>query len=418
MPPHPHRAVLAIALVALTARAEDWPQFRGPTGQGHVTGAIPTAWGEGKNVAWKVTLPGQGWSSPVLAGGKAWVTAAVPTGKGKGLSLRVIGVDLRTGEKRHDVELFAIDKVDPLHARNTPASPTPAVAGGRLVASFGSAGVGCVDVATGKVLWRSEKYKVNYETGAGSSPVPCKGRVILTCDGADKQFVVALETATGAEAWRAERPAAAKKPANERRAFSTPLVITVGKKDQVVVPGAQAVYSYDPDTGKELWRVTYTGFSNVPGPVFAGGLVIVSSGYYAHELLAIRPDGSGDVTATHVAWRYKRAVPNVPSPVVVGGRLVMVSDLGMATCLDAKTGEEVWVKRLGGNYSASLLARGDTIYAFADDGKAVLFRAADRFEELARNELKGRVQATPAAAGDSLIVRTNTALYRLAGGGK
>jgi len=173
------------------------------------------------------------------------------------------------------------------------------------------------------------------------------------------------------------------------------------------------VYSYDPDTGKEMWRVTYTGFSNVPRPVFANGPVYVTSGYFNHELMAIRPDGRGDVTATHVAWRFKKNVPNVPSPVLANGLLFMVSDQGTATCLDAKTGETKWTERLPCTYSASLLVRGDTVYAFADDGKAVLFKAADAFEEVGRNQLGGRIQATPAAVSDGLIVRTDAALYLL-----
>ncbi|WP_020472829.1 PQQ-binding-like beta-propeller repeat protein [Zavarzinella formosa] len=408
-------AALAVGSVTGAEPGRDpspWPQFRGPGGQGQVDTAIPTEWSESKNVGWKTPLTGKGSSSPVIADGKAWVTSAVPVADG-GFSLRVIGVNLLSGKIEHDVELFAVPKLPPLHARNTPASPTPAVIGGRVVVSFGSDGVGCVDASNGKVLWRNDTFKVKYETGPGSSPVPYKNRVILTCDGADSQFVASLDAATGEVAWRTERTAAAKKPANERRAFSTPLVITVDKQDQVVIPGAQCVYSYDPDTGKELWRVTYTGFSNVPRPVFANGLVIVSSGYFAHELIAIRPDGRGDVTASHVAWRYKKGVPNVPSPVVVGGLLFMVSDQGTATCLDAKTGAVKWTERLTGAYTASPLVRGDTIYTFADEGKATLFKAADTYKEVGRNELGGRIQATPAAAGGGLLVRTEGALYLL-----
>ena len=413
------------ALLAVgTGRAADprpdsspWPQFRGPGGQGQVDTAIPVAWSETKNVAWKTPLPGKSGSSPVIAGGQAWVTTCV-TSPGGGVSLRLIGVDLRSGAIKHDVELFATAKLPQLHARNTPASPTPAVVGNMVVASFGSDGVGCIDATTGKVLWRNETLKVEYESGPGSSPVPYKGRVILPCDGADAQFVVALDAATGKVAWRTERTGAAKRPPNERRAFSTPLVITVGRQDQMVIPGAQCVYSYDPETGKELWRVAYTGFSNVPRPVFANGLVYVSSGFFDHELMAIRPDGSGDVTATHIVWRYKKGLPNVPSPVFAGGLLFMVADTGIATCLDAKTGDLKWTERLPGAYTASPLVHGNTVYAFADDGKAVLFKAADVFEEIGRNTLDGRVQATPAAVDGSLIFRTDTALYRLTDGNK
>jgi outer membrane protein assembly factor BamB len=389
-----------------------WPQFRGPGGQGHIDGIVPLAWGEEKNVAWKTPVPGKGWSSPVVAAGKAWVTTAVPATSGV-TSLRMVAVDLQSGEVKHNVELFAVAKLSALHARNTPASPTPAVVGNRVIASFGSDGLGCVDAATGKILWRNDSLKVNYETGPGSSPVPYKDLVILPCDGADAQFVVALQAATGEVVWKTERTGAAKKSNNERRAFSTPLLINDGKLDQVVIPGAQCVYSYDPQTGKELWRVTYTGFSNVPRPVFANGLVYVTSGYFAHELMAIRPDGRGDVTTTHVSWRLKKGVPNVPSPVVVGDRLFMISDQGVLTCLDARTGQPKWTHRLPGTYTASPLVRGDTVYVFADDGKATLVRAADVFEQVGRNELGGRIQATPAAAGGGLIVRTEGALYLL-----
>jgi len=415
--------LLLVGLLVLTAGTivaaepgidpSPWPQFRGPGGQGHIDGTVPVTWSESKNVAWKTPLAGKGWSSPVVASGKVWVTTAVP-GEGKGVTLRMLGVDLRSGEVKHDVELFAVDKLQPLHARNTPASPTPAVVGNRVIASFGSDGVGCIDALTGKVLWRNDSFKVNYETGPGSSLVPYKDTVILPCDGTDAQFVVALNVATGKEIWRTERPAAAKRPANEKRAFSTALVITVDKQDQVVIPGAHCVYSYDPNTGKELWRVSYAGFSNVPRPVFAHGLVYVSSGYFTHEMMAIRPDGKGDVTATHVAWRYKKGLPNVPSPVVVGNLMFLVSDQGMATCLDAKSGELKWTERLAGTFTASPLVRGDTIYAFADDGKTVLFKAVDTFEQVGRNELASRIQATPAAAGGGLVVRTEEALYLLA----
>lgn len=405
-------AMASFCAVALPADPSPWPQFRGPDGQGHVAGSLPTSWSEGNNVAWKTPLPGKGWSSPVIAGGKAWMTTAVPT-TGDGLSLRMIGVDLKSGDIKHDVELFTVDKPPELHARNTAASPTPVVIGNRVVASFGNAGIGCIDAGTGKVLWRNDKYKVDYQTGPGSSPVPYKDRIILPCDGADAQFVVALDAETGKEAWRRERDAAVKKAPNARRAFSTPLVITAGGKDQVVIPGAQCVYSYDPNTGKELWRVTYVGFSNVPRPVFANGLVIISTGYYFHELLAIRPDGSGDVTATHIAWRFKKSVPNVSSPVVHNRLLFMVADNGSATCLDARTGAMKWTERLPGKYTAAPLVCGNTVYIFSDEGKTVLLRAADAFDEIARNDIDGRIQATPAAFAGGLLLRSDTTLYFL-----
>jgi outer membrane protein assembly factor BamB len=411
--------IAGLLLAGRTAFAGDlandspWPQFRGPGGLGHIKGRVPVSWGNDKNVVWKTSIPGKGWSSPVVALGKAWLSTSVATKDG-GATLRLVGVDLKSGEIKDDVELFAVAKLPVLHARNTPASPTPAVVGNRVVASFGKDGVGCVDAETGKVLWRNDSLKVDYQTGAASSPVPFEDRIIFPCDGADQQFAVALDVANGKEIWKTNRTASAKHPPDQRRAFSSALVISDRKQDQVVIPGAQRVYSYNPDTGKEIWWINYNGFSNVPRPVFANGLVYVTTGFAAHELVAIRPDGKGDVTSTHVVWRFKKSVPAITSPVVVGGLLFMISDKGVLTCLDAKTGQLKWTERLQGEYTASPLVHGNTVYVFADDGSTVLFKASDSFEQIGRNQLKGKIQATPAAGGGGLLLRTDTALYLLA----
>ncbi len=409
--------LLLIAATAFAGEPGDdssaWSQFRGPGGLGHIQGKIPSAWSNEQNVAWKTAIPGKAWSSPVVALGKAWMSTSVAT-KAGGASLRLVGVDLKSGEIKHDIELFAVAKLPPLHARNTPASPTPAVVGNHVIASFGTDGVGCIDARTGSVAWRNDSLKVKYETGAASSPVPYKDRIILACDGSDLQFAVALDAATGKEVWKTDRTAAAKLPPDQRRAFSSALVFNDGKQDQVVIPGANRVYSYNPDTGEELWRINYTGFSIVPRPVFANGLVYMSTGYFAHELMAIRPDGKGDVTSTHVVWRTKKGVPAITSPLVVGSLLFMISDKGVLTCLDAKTGQPKWSERLDGEFSASPLVHGSTVYVFADDGSTVLFKAADKYEPLGKNQIKGKIQATPAAGGGGLLLRTDTMLYLLA----
>jgi outer membrane protein assembly factor BamB len=198
-----------------------------------------------------------------------------------------------------------------------------------------------------------------------------------------------------------------------RRAFATPLLISVGSQDQVVMPGSHCVYSYEPRSGMELWRVRYSGFSNVPRPVFAHGIIYVCTGFAPPQLWAIRPDGQGDVTESHVAWRHRRNVPNIPSPVIVGELLFTISDSGIATCLEAKTGQVVWSERLPGTFSASLLAAGDTIYAFGQYGKTTLFKAARTYEQVGHNELSGRVEATPAVSGGSLFIRTEQRLVKI-----
>jgi outer membrane protein assembly factor BamB len=389
-----------------------WPQFRGPDGQGHVSEKIPTSWSDG-DVAWKTPIPGKGWSSQVIAEGKIWMTTAVAD-KSAGFALRVVAVSGDTGKALHDVEVFSIPTKFKLHDRNTLATPTPVYDEGRLFVSFGSAGVAAIDTASAKIVWKNESLNLDYETGAAASPVPYKDKILLSCDAADQQFAVALDKATGKIAWKTARPSD-QKNASSRRAFATPLVIRTERGDQVVMPASHCVYAYDPGTGEELWKVKYGGFSNVPRPVFAHGLVYVQTGFAPPELWAIQPDGTGDVTKTNVVWRFKKNVPNVPSPVVVGDNLYMVADNGILTCLDAKKGTAKWSQRLAaGNYSSSLLAQDKTIYATSDDGKTTIFEAGDEYKEIARNELAaGKIQASLAVADGSLYLRTDSSLIRL-----
>jgi outer membrane protein assembly factor BamB len=324
---------------------------------------------------------------------------------------------MESGKALHDIELFTIAKPNPkvLHARNTFATPTAVLEKGKLYATFGCYGTACVDTGTGHILWKNEKLVIDHETGPASSPLLYKDRLIIAYDGCEDQYAVALSTATGEVLWKVQRPVAASlnKTPSERRAFSTPLIIQVAGKDQVVLPGAYAVYTYDPMTGEEIWRVRYNGYSNVPKPVFAHGLVYVCTGFTAPELIAIRPDGQGDVTKTHIVWRQRKNAPHVPSPVIVGERLFMVSDQGIASCLDAKTGTPLWTERLGGAFAASLMANGKTLYAFDDTGKTVLFAAEDTYRELGRNELKGKVQATPAVVGGCMFMRADRRLIKI-----
>lgn len=296
-----------------------WPQFRGPDGQGHAFGPIPTTWSDGANNAWSVKIPGKGWSSPVVLDGQVWLTTAV-IGAAGDVSLRAIAVHEDSGKIIHDVEVFSVPRPKPktLHERNTFASPTPVLEKGKVYVHFGCYGTACIDTRTGQPLWKNDKLLVNHETGPGSSPLLYRDRLICTYDGSDEQYVAALDTASGDVLWKTERPEAKDRtPADSRRAFCTPLLVNVAGKDQIVIPGAFCVYSYDPLNGQEVWRVKYGGFSNVPRPVFADGLVIVSSGFSPPDLVAIRPDGSGDVTKTHVVWKQRKNVPNVSSPIVV-----------------------------------------------------------------------------------------------------
>ncbi len=401
--------VCLLLLPLLTSRAEDWPQFRGPTGQGLAGAAkLPVEWGPAKNVAWKQAIPGSGWSSPVVAGGKVYLTTAVEAG-GE-ISLRALCLDAAGGKILWDVEVFRHGAAAPaIHQKNSHASPTPIVADGRVYVHFGHQGTACLDLA-GKVAWRNRDLRYTPVHGNGGSPALVDDLLVFSADGATVRQVVALGAATGRLRWKTPRAGDPQKPFS----FSTPLVITVGGKKQLISPGSDMVGAYDPATGKEIWRVRYEGYSVIPRPVFGHGLVYLATGYNAPSLLAIRPGGSGDVTDTHVAWRLRKGAPHAPSPLLVGDELYLVSDAGLGSCADAKTGKVHWQRRIPGNgFSASPIAGGGHVYFLSEDGVATVLRAGRKFEQVARNEIGERTLASLSAADGALFLRTVGHLYRI-----
>ena len=392
-------------VAAISARAEQWPQFRGPTGQGQSSErGLPFEWSESRNVVWKTPVPGSGWSSPVVADGRIWLTTAV---KERGGSLRVLAFDADSGREVVNTQVFKPRHSDPLNAKNTLASPTPIVDGNRVYVHFGADGTAALDTA-GQVLWT---IRLSYDSqhGNGGSPVLYRGLLIVSCDGSDEAFVAGVDVQTGKIRWKTPR----RQPWDQ--AYTTPLVIRVGERDQVVSVGAYRAAAYDPDSGKELWRVSYAdGFSNVPRPVFGHGLVYIATGFQQPTLLAVRPDGSGDVTKTHVAWTLRRSAPLTPSPLIVGDELYLVNDGGIATCLDAKTGSIHWQQRLGGNFSAAPLFADGRIYFSSEEGVTTVIAPGKEFRRLAANTLDGATLASIAVSGGSLFIRSHSHLYRIA----
>ncbi|MFO0948960.1 MAG: PQQ-binding-like beta-propeller repeat protein [Planctomycetota bacterium] len=408
----------------LTARspAGDWPEFRGPAGRGisDETG-LPDRWDGKLNVAWKKELPGSGWSSPVVHAGRIYLTAAVPSviekendkpsAKDKPMGdyeLSAICLDEASGDVIWQVPVFKQSGTSDakIHQKNSHASPTPIVDGKRLFVHFGHQGTACLGL-DGRILWKSAQHVYEPVHGNGGSPVLVDEALIFSCDGASNPRVVALEAATGQEIWKVERPVDAVK----KFSFSTPAVIDVNGTTQVISPGSDVVSSYEPRTGREIWRVRYDGYSVIPQPAFAHGMVFVCTGYNTPEVLAIRADGTGDVTDTHIAWRVKRGVPNTPSPVIVGDELYMVSDHGVASCLDARTGKAHWQKRLGGNYSASPLVGDGKIYFQSEEGTGSVLSLGKEVQEPVVNELGERSLASYAIAHRSLLIRTSGHLY-------
>jgi len=412
------RTLIAIPLfflVATSGSAEDWPQFRGPGGQGHSTSQnLPISWDPDTNVVWKKNVPGNGWSSPVLSHGLIYLTTAVKkeentTESGNDISLRALCMDAESGDVLWNVEAAALSGETRIHPKNSHASATPIVTGDRMFVHFASHGTAALDL-DGNIIWQ-EKIDYNPIHGTGSSPVLYEDLLIFNCDGSESPFVVALDSATGKERWRTQRPDLAKM----KFSFSTPLVIDVKGQHQLVSAGSDLVCGYDPQSGKQLWMVQYPEkWSVVPRPVYAGGLVLISTGYEGPaELLAIRPNGSGNVTETHVVWRAKRFVPHSPSPIIYDNCVYLISDNGIASCRDLETGDLHWKERVGGTYSASPLLAEERIYFMSEDGRCTVIQAAPKFHELARNDLKERSLASITPTDGALLIRTIEGLYRI-----
>jgi outer membrane protein assembly factor BamB len=393
-------------LITLSSIAADWPQFRGPDGQGRSDARnLPAEWSDDSpNIVWKSAIGGLGWSSPTVQGNELWVTTADENGR----SLRAICLDVRNGRPLRDVEVFRQEAPGAVHTKNSHASPTPVLSGDRVFVHYGAFGTACLS-REGKVLWR-RKLEYNHVHGPGGSPLLLGKLLIINCDGADQAFVAALDVNRGEVRWRIDRP---ENP-NKRFAFSTPLPIGVGGQTQVVSAGAGGVAAYDPQSGREIWRVDYPGgYSVVPRPVFAHGLVFVSSGYDDPVLYAIRADGNGNVTDTHVAWTTERNAPRNASPLVVGDEVYIVSDGGVAVCLDARSGEVHWQERLGGNFSASPVYGDGKIYFQDENGQTTVIAPGKEYRKLAVNSLPGRTLATPALLDGAVLLRTDTHLYRI-----
>ncbi len=397
--------------VALSLHASDWPEFRGPTGQGISTRTdLPLTWDATNHVAWKSAIPGEGWSSPSLQGGKLFLTTAVKTGQG--LSLRTLAVNEKDGRILWNNEVISHEAGVPgIHSKNGHASPTPLVSGDRIYVHFGPLGTACLDLE-GKVLWRQTSLKYSPVHGSGGSPILVGDALIFSCDGGSNPFVVALHRDTGKILWKTPRETKAKKTFS----FSTPLLITVDGKKQVISPGSGAVCAFDPADGTELWRARYgEGYSVIPRPVFGHGLLFVSSGYDRPVAMAVRPGGKGDVTETHVAWSVTKGAPNTPSMLLAGDELFMVSDGGIGSCLDARSGKVHWQERLGGNYSASPILADGRIYFLNEEGTTVVVKAAKEFVKLAENPLGERALSTPAVGDGCLYLRTQGNLFKIKG---
>ena len=389
----------------------DWPQFRGPTGQGIAEGAYPALhWSQTKNVVWKKAIDGGGWSSPVVYQGSVYLTTAMAEKKDRPTSLRVLRLDAAKGDIIWNREVFAPKGKYPKHDKNSHASPAPVTEDGRIYVHFGHMGTACLD-KDGTVLWRQSDLKYDPYHGNGCSPILVDDKLILGCDGATDPFLAALNKTTGDIIWKVIR---SKTKAVNKFSHSTPLLIDENGRKVLVSPGSGAVWAYNPDNGNEIWRVLYgSGFSVVPRPVYGHDMVFIGTGFGYSNVYAIRTGGNGDVTDTHLAWSTKRGAPQTPSMLLIGRELYFVSDKGLATCVDAVTGKQHWQERIGGKFSGSPVLADGRIYITSEKGKTHVIKAATKFEILAENDLQERTFASPALCGRAMFIRTESYLYRI-----
>ncbi|MEM7479510.1 MAG: PQQ-binding-like beta-propeller repeat protein [Planctomycetota bacterium] len=387
----------------------DWPDFRGPSRDGIVTVDLPTKWSPDSNVLWKSDIPGEGWSSPIVVGDRIYLTAAVPQAD-EGFELQLICLNADSGKTVFQKQLFnELSDAPRIHRKNSHASPTPIFDGTNIFVHFGHQGTACVS-PDGDVVWKNDSLAYPPVHGNGGTPVIVDNLLIFSRDGADIAEVTALNKQTGEIAWQSQRDVEVQKSFS----FCTPLVIEVEGKTQLILPGSNVVQSLDPATGEEFWRLSYDGYSVIPRPIYHEGLVFVCTGYNRPSILAIDPTGSGDVTKTHLRWQSKDRIPHTPSLIAYKTNIAMISDQGVATMVDAKTGEQVWRTRVDGGFSASPLLSGSMLYFLSEGGDCtVLDISGSQPKEVTVNSMDERCLASMAVYGKDLLLRSAQSLYRI-----
>jgi outer membrane protein assembly factor BamB len=391
----------------------NWPEFRGPSGNGHssITG-LPLKWSESENVTWKTSVHGTGWSSPVIWGDQIWMTTA----ENKGKELYAVCIDRRSGKIVHDIKLFEVAEPGRKNPLNSYASPTPVIEAGRVYITFGTYGTACLDTKTGKTIWSRRDINCDHDMGPGVSPIAYGSLLIMPMDGCDVQYIIALDRKTGKTVWKTNRGIDySKVQYDTRKAFCTPIVIEVAGQKQLIAPCAHAIIAYNGDTGKELWKVSIApGFSLIPRPVFAHGLLFVVTDCSRPQLWAVKPTVKGGRPTATIAWKVKKNAPQRSSLMLVDDLVYGMTHRGSIVCFEAKTGKTVWTQRIGSAYSASPLYADGRIYIFNERQGTTVIQPGRTYKELATNKFgRSRIMASPAIAGKAIFLRTDTHLYRI-----
>lgn len=408
-----HWIFVPVFLFGSFSTAENWPRFRGPTGQGISRETnLPIQWNRTDNIAWKTTVEGHGWSSPIVWNDRVFVTAATEDGQ----SYRLICLDRKSGSILWNNEIVR-QTAAAGHANNTYATATP-VTDGSMIYTLAADGTISAVSFDGEVLWKHREFPYFSEHGLGMSPIVYGDTVFVALDhtnpGAnnkpglydpwDKAVILALDKASGKIRWKAKR-------GMSRIGYAAPNVLKVGDVDQLISPTGDVVQGFDIRTGELIWTAANPGYSTVPSVVIGDGLIYACSGFVDGVLRAVRPDGKGDVTQTHIAWETAEDVPRIPSLLYVNPNLYSITETGILRCLDGGTGGEIWRKRLGGKFSASPVWAEGKIYLLSEQGKTFVVESGSSYRLVAENELGEKCCASPAISQGTIFIRTEKSLY-------
>ena len=402
---------------------DQWPEFRGPNGNGIVVGerGLPTTWSEEKNIAWKTKIDGKAWSSPVVWDDQIWITNSSADGK----LMEGICINKKDGKIKYRLSLFSNETVEPLGNNvNSYGSPSPVIEKDAVYIHFGSYGTTAIDTNSGKEIWKRTDLECRHFRGPGSSPIIFQDMLILTMDGVDFQYVIALDKKTGKTKWKTERSTKwddvepdgkIRGDGDLRKAYTTPTFLKVAGKTIMISPGAKSCFAYNPINGKELWNITYSGYSNASRTVIYKDNAIINSGYGKPHLISVKidPSAAGDISGTHINWDIFKRVPKRSSPIIVGDQLYMTTDEGILTCLDAKTGESNWSDRIPGHYSASPIFADGKLYFFSEMGHCYVIAPGGDYNLISKNKLDSGFMASPAISGKAIYARSKTHLYRI-----
>lgn len=420
-----HSIDFCIAIVLLLGAGCDqtsdhnWTHFRGNNLDGISENKMsPVHWNSDSNIVWKTEIHGKGWSSPVVYDNQVWVTTATEDGK----ELFAVCMDYQTGEIIHDIQLFKPDSVFRKHSINTYATPTPCVEKDYVFAHFGRYGTAGINITDGSVMWQRTDLYCNHIQGPGSSPMLYKDLLILHFDGTDIQYIVALDKLTGETVWRTDRQ---KEPYESltwigKKAYITPLIIQKNGKDLLISNGAAVCSAYDPETGEEIWWIIRGAESTIAMPFYDGGLLFFYSGYMVtddghrySELLAVDPNGQGDITESNIKWIIQTPILQLLTPVVKNGLIYTIDSESKLQCIDSKSGNLIYSEKTKDKFNASPIYSAGKIYFFSSKGETIVIKEGQNLDIIARNELEGEIWATPAFLRDNILIRTSKYLYRI-----